>query len=104
MAADKKTTEVAEGIIHRPLTLGVYNVKINVQVFGMCACVERGGGSQLDVAIPKEDKQAWHVFSSSFFDVSQANKTHAKCTLPGNTQNRTSYGLVHHWHGHTNNL
>ena len=57
MAADKKTTEAAEGIIQRPLTLGVYNVKINVQGFGMCACVERGWGSQLDVAIPKEDKQ-----------------------------------------------
>ena len=37
MAADKKTTEAAEGIIQRPLALGVNNVKINVQVFGMCA-------------------------------------------------------------------
>ena len=53
----KAALMAAEGIIQRPLTLGVYNVKINVQVFGMCACVERGGGSLLDVAIPKEDKQ-----------------------------------------------
>ena len=37
MAADKKITEAAEGIIQRLLALGVYNVKINVQVFGICA-------------------------------------------------------------------
>ena len=53
MAADKKTTEATEGIIQRPLTLGVYNVKINVQVFGMCACVKRGGGG----VGGEEDKQ-----------------------------------------------
>ena len=47
MAADKKTTEAAEGIIQRHLTLGMYNVKIIVQVFGMCACVERRGGLNL---------------------------------------------------------
>ena len=44
MAADKKTTEAAEGIIQRPLTLGAYNVKINVQVFWHVCLCRKGRG------------------------------------------------------------